>query len=186
MNPHARWARPSEDRVPAIPPPGHHQWTVEGIEPSSAGCKPTVFPLDDTPSYQGSGPGGGRTHIPLLKRQVLRRLSYKAIEPVCRAGVEPAQQCGWVTATWARQCPADTSSVPWMGFEPTISTLRAWRPLRAGTARVSGRPLPAGRVPGGSRTRTPPVHSRVPQPLWVRPQCSNLESNQELGLRRAA
>ena len=29
--------------------------------------------------------------------------------------------------------PADTSwSVPWMGFEPMLSTLREWRPLRAG------------------------------------------------------
>src|SRR6478736_4993300 len=34
-----------------IPPPSHssNQWTVEGIEPSLAGCKPAVFPLDDTP-----------------------------------------------------------------------------------------------------------------------------------------
>ncbi len=36
----------------------HEQWTVEGVEPSFAGCKPTVFPLDDTPSHQGSGPAG--------------------------------------------------------------------------------------------------------------------------------
>ena len=28
---------------------------------------------------RSSGPGGDRTHIPLFKRQVLRRLSYKAI-----------------------------------------------------------------------------------------------------------
>lgn len=114
-----------------FPPPGQEQWTVEGVEPSFAGCKPTVFPLDDTPKHRTSGPGGGRTHIPLFKRQVLRRLSYKAGQSVCRAGVEPAQQCGWVTVTWARQCPADTS-VPWMGFEPTICTLRECRPLRAG------------------------------------------------------
>ena len=40
---------------------------------------------------------------------------------------------GWVTATWARRCPADTFvAVPWMGFEPMLSTVRAWRPLRAG------------------------------------------------------
>ena len=37
--------------------PFHHlakseQWTVEGVEPSSAGCKPTVFPLDDTPIHR--------------------------------------------------------------------------------------------------------------------------------------
>ncbi len=34
--------------------PFHHlaiceQWTVEGVEPSLAGCRPAVFPLDDTP-----------------------------------------------------------------------------------------------------------------------------------------
>jgi hypothetical protein len=34
----------------------HEQWTVEGVEPSSAGCKPTVFPLDDTPNYRTSSP----------------------------------------------------------------------------------------------------------------------------------
>jgi hypothetical protein len=44
-------ARVSETRVSSL---FHHlaiqeQWTVEGVEPSSAGCKPAVFPLDDTP-----------------------------------------------------------------------------------------------------------------------------------------
>ena len=88
----------------------HHQWTVEGVEPSSAGCKPTVFPLDDTPSFQGSGPGGDRTHIPLFKRQVLRRLSYKAfLQCVGQELNLHSVGRGWVTATWARQCPADTS-----------------------------------------------------------------------------
>jgi hypothetical protein len=52
---------------------------VEGVEPSSAGCEPAVFPLDDTPRDQGSGPGGTRTHIVPLKRRVLSRLSYKAV-----------------------------------------------------------------------------------------------------------
>ena len=83
------------------------QWTVEGVEPSSAGCKPTVFPLDDTPRYQDRGPGGGRTHIPLLKKQVLRRWSYKAGQCVGQE-LNLHSVCGWVTATWARQCPADT------------------------------------------------------------------------------
>ncbi len=75
-----------------------------------------------------------------------------------RAGVEPAQhECEWVTATKARQCPADACSlvarvgieptvirqglslaalpvcVPCqtspMGFEPTTSTLTGWRAL---------------------------------------------------------
>jgi hypothetical protein len=40
------------------------------------------------------------------------------------------------------------------------------------------------RVAGGSRTHTSPVHSRLPLPLWVRPQCFDLDSNQESGLRR--
>src|SRR5262249_9891697 len=41
--------------------------------------------------------------------------------------------CRGNTATWARRCPADTNiSVPWMGFEPMLSTVRTWRPLRAG------------------------------------------------------
>jgi hypothetical protein len=43
--------------------PFHHlaiyeQWTVEGVEPSFAGCKPTVFPLDDTPINQRAAPQG--------------------------------------------------------------------------------------------------------------------------------
>ena len=41
-----------------VPPPGHPQWTVEGVEPSSAGCKPTVFPLDDTPRIGPVAPVG--------------------------------------------------------------------------------------------------------------------------------
>ena len=92
----------------SLSPPGQIQWTVEGVEPSSAGCKPTVFPLDDTPISKSSGPGGDRTHIPLFKRQVLRRLSYKAIQCVGQE-LNLHSECGWVTATWARQCPADTS-----------------------------------------------------------------------------
>ena len=55
-----------------------NQWTVEGVEPSSADRQSAVFPLDDTPVRRSSGPGGDRTHIPLFKRQVLSRLSYKA------------------------------------------------------------------------------------------------------------
>src|SRR5207249_4992317 len=43
------------------------------------------------------------------------------------------------------------------------------------------------RVAGGSRTHTPPVHSRVPLLLWVRPQYPWQESNlHDLRLRRAA
>jgi hypothetical protein len=67
--------------------PFHHlaineQWTVEGIEPSFAGCKPAVFPVRRHAQDRNSGPGGDRTHIILFKRQVLRQLSYKASQCV--------------------------------------------------------------------------------------------------------
>ena len=40
---------------------------------------------------------------------------------------------------------------------------------------------------GGSRTHTSPGHSRIPLPLWVRPQYPRQESNlHDLRLRRAA
>ena len=42
----------------SLSPPGQQQWTVEGVEPSSAGCKPTVFPLDDTPRIKAVAPVG--------------------------------------------------------------------------------------------------------------------------------
>jgi hypothetical protein len=38
--------------------PSEEQWTVEGVEPSSAGCKPAVFPLDDTPRIETVAPVG--------------------------------------------------------------------------------------------------------------------------------
>ena len=42
----------------SLSPPGQQQWTVEGVEPSFAGCKPTVFPLDDTPRIKPVAPQG--------------------------------------------------------------------------------------------------------------------------------
>src|SRR4051812_14795658 len=45
-------------------------------------------------------------------RRHARRYSFLSTFPdplsACRAGVEPAQLCEWVTATWAHRCPADT------------------------------------------------------------------------------
>ena len=99
---------PSEGAMMSLSPPGQPQWTVEGVELSSAGCKPAVFPLDDTPRNQGSGPGGTRTHIVPLKRRVLSRLSDKSGQCVGQE-LNLHSACGWVTATWARRCPADTS-----------------------------------------------------------------------------
>ena len=53
---------------------------------------------------------------------------------MCRAGVEPAQRLARVGYSH-RGSPVPgrhVVSVPWMGFEPMLSTVRAWRPLRAG------------------------------------------------------
>ena len=47
------------------------QWIPEGIEPSSPGCKPGVFPLDDGPKLFFSVAGRIRTFIPGLRRAVL-------------------------------------------------------------------------------------------------------------------
>ena len=69
---------------------------------------------------------------------------------------------------------------PAVGLEPTHSALQE--------RRSACRAAPASfRVAGGSRTHTNPVHSRVPLPLWVRPQYPWQESNlHDLRLRRAA
>ena len=81
---------------------------------------------------RSSGPAGSRTLNLDFKRVLLCRLSYKAGQCVGQE-LNLHSECGWVTATWARRCPADTFvAVPWMGFEPMLSTVRAWRPLRAG------------------------------------------------------
>ena len=42
------------------------QWTPEGIEPSSAGCKPAVFPLDDGPEVV---PGDFRPRFTAVLRE---------------------------------------------------------------------------------------------------------------------
>ena len=64
---------------------------------------------------------------------MLCQLSYKAIASVCRAGVEPAQRLRVGYSHLGSPVPGrHVLSVPWMGFEPMLSTVRAWRPLRAG------------------------------------------------------
>ncbi len=75
---------------------------------------------------------------------------------------------------------APETQEPAAGVEPACSALRK--------RRSADRASPAYfRVAGGSRTRTTPVHSRIPQPLWVRPQYLRQESNlHNLRLRRAA
>jgi hypothetical protein len=52
---------------------------------------------------------------------------------VRRAGVEPAQRMRVGYSHLGSPVPSrHVLSVPWMGFEPMLSTVRAWRPLRAG------------------------------------------------------
>lgn len=117
----------------------------------------------------------------------------------------------------ARWNLAPTNKVPAAGIEPAPSRLqRDARPSSCtGIIRASGgtrthrfrftgaapglssitgifspstlAPDLAYRVAGGSRTHTTPGHSRVPLPLWVRPQYPRQESNlHDLRLRRAA
>src|SRR5436305_1766239 len=62
-----RWARPSEDRVSTCSTTWPCQWTVEGVERSSAGCKPAVFPLDDTPRIDAVAPVGIEPTAPCLR-----------------------------------------------------------------------------------------------------------------------
>jgi hypothetical protein len=83
---------------------------------------------DDPEALQGylpsSGPGGTRTHIVPLKRRVLSQLSYKASQCVGQES-NLHSDCGWVTATWARQCPADTTVSTTYGSRTRLPRLRA-------------------------------------------------------------
>ena len=55
-----------------------------------------------------SSPCGNRTRLPGLRGRCPCRSTNGLSSGVRRAGVEPAKPGGgWVTATWARQCPAD-------------------------------------------------------------------------------
>ncbi len=54
-------------RLPISPISETTEWTVEGVEPSSAGCKPAVFPLDDTPVSETVTPVGVEPTTPWLR-----------------------------------------------------------------------------------------------------------------------
>jgi hypothetical protein len=56
-----------------------------------------------------SGPAGSRTLNLDFKRVLLCRLSYKAVVQCVGQELNLHSSRGWVTATWARRCPADTS-----------------------------------------------------------------------------
>lgn len=59
-----------------LPERRERQWTPEGVEPSSPGCRPGVFPLDDGPRMLHAA-GRSRTFTPGLRRAMLFRLSYR-------------------------------------------------------------------------------------------------------------
>ena len=68
-----------------------------------------------------SDPCGNRTRPSSVRGWRPEPIDERAVS-VRRAGVEPAMpEGGWVTATWARQCPADANSfsVARVGVEPT-------------------------------------------------------------------
>jgi hypothetical protein len=138
----------------------------------------------------------------------------EAPSPLGHGSASPSR-AGWIRTSVhprIRRAPRRSGHGPASpgGFEPPISTVTGWRPLRAGPrgllAVVSGQwsvasedkslqgpaftdhwPLTTARVAGGSRTHTAPGHGRVPHPLWVRPQYPRQESNlHNLRLRRAA
>ena len=97
---------------------------MEGVEPSFAGCKPTVFPLDDTPIYQTSGPAGSRTLNLDFKRVLLCRLSYKAVQCVGQElNLHSKLRVGY-SHVGSPMPSRHVRSVPWMGFEPTLFTWR--------------------------------------------------------------
>ena len=130
---------------------GARQWMPEGVEPSSPGCKPSVFPLDDGPVLSFSAAGRDRTFNLGLRRAALWiRLSYRNVMSVPRAGLEPAPVAGGASET-----PAYTDSATGArfhsyrgfmhraGIEPATLRLKAgcsaWLSYRCGIARISAR-----------------------------------------------
>ena len=134
----------------------------------------------------------------------IARLSYILSETVPAAGVEPAasafsaRRSHQLSYTGIGQRRRQESNLLGAGLQPAAYPTspgvgvesQRWdsNPLRP-RYECGARPVEHRwriRVAGGSRTHTTPVHSRVPLPLWVRPQRFDLESNQEFGLRRTA
>ncbi|SRR5579884_3325162 len=61
-----------------VPPPGQMRVDRGGNRTLIGWLQASCLPVRRHAQKQTSGPGGGRTHSPLFKRQVLRPLSYKA------------------------------------------------------------------------------------------------------------
>ena len=91
----------------------------------------------------------------------------------CRANSTEVQSLRPLPRAWPEEDPE-----PAAGLEPARAPLQEGCSSRRATLASEG----------GRRESNPhnPVHRRVSLPPGVRPQCSNLDSNQELGLRRAA
>lgn len=130
---------------------------AEGIEPSSHGYQPRIFPLDHAPPAQ-------------------------PCTSVSRAGVEPARPTGHrgLSAACLPFHPPGHhgSAVPISGIEPECSALQAaaWTT----TARSASRPLRFVRESNPSRWRDKPLAS----PEASRTRCSR--QLQRSGIRRAA
>ena len=123
------------------------------------------------------------------------------------AGIEPAHP-GWLPGTLTNHATdAHSTQYRWLGsnqrpspYEGDALNQLSYTGILTPEPTVGIEPTPTRyegvappwshvgdkRVAGGSRTRTTPVHSRVPQPLWVRPQYPREESNLNFDLRRVA
>ncbi len=143
-----------------------------------------------------SSPCGNRTRLSGVRGRCHCRSTNGLSCGVRRAGVEPAMPGGgWVTATWARQCPADADDPDPMarvGVEPTghrgLSSAampvrvpcrppappRGFEPLISSlTTRRALRAAPRGRVhrstsgPGGSRILKHPLLRQAALPVCL-------------------
>lgn len=122
MNSQCRVARRSERRV-------------------STNCTTWSYAIE----YQSGDPCGNRTRLSGLRGRRPEPIDERAdseLLTVRRAGVEPAMpEGGWVTATWARQCPADANNqMAQAGIEPAESRrfeLRRFAELRTAPVDVN-------------------------------------------------
>jgi hypothetical protein len=141
LNPHARWARPSEDRVSA--------------------CS-TTWPMLPA-ARPASSPYGNRTRVPGLRGRNPEPLEERAVDQCVGQESNLHSNRGRVTAAWARRCPADTRlSVFPAGVEPAPRPSEGrMPPLHLGNVLASGPPgsrtpisaLPRRRLPLGRAAR---------------------------------
>jgi hypothetical protein len=142
-----RERRPTRRAAPALQYP-RQESNLHHLRLRRAAC------LRHTPGMSFSCGGWIRTTVIRVQSPAFVPLNYPAIHrTVARAGLEPARRGGHGVLSAAclpfhhlaiqkiRNTNIEirnkrTKPVPWVGFEPTISTVRGWRPLRAGTARA--------------------------------------------------